>query len=105
QVATFRRGCPEVVLDASRKLAKENGATLHDVFLAATAQAFGVTQHCKHQSEREAVAIGSPMDLRRFGSEPACASFGLQLTLYIVVERRPDETSLPELIRRVAAQT
>jgi hypothetical protein len=104
-VRTFGTALPEGTLEASQKLAKEHGATLHDVFLAATAQAFGAARRWETGTRRDAVAIASPMDLRRFESDAGRSGFGLLLSQYIVMEQRPHEVSLAELSKRIAAQT
>jgi hypothetical protein len=104
-VRTFGTALPEGTLEASQKLAKEHGATLHDVFLAATAQAFGAARRWGTGTRRDAVAITSAMDLRRFESDPGRSGFGLLLSQYIVMEQRPHEVSLSELSKRIAAQT
>jgi hypothetical protein len=104
-VRTFGIVLPEGTLEASQKLAKEHGATLHDVFLAATAQAFGAARRWETGTRRDAVAIASAMDLRRFESDPQGSGFGLLLSQYVVMEQRPHEVSLSELSKRIAAQT
>ena len=104
-VRMFRVALPEGALEGGQKLAKENGATLHDVFLAATVQAFATARRWEPGARRDAVAIASAMDLRRFESDAGANKFGLLLSQYIVIERRPDEVSLAELIQRITAQT
>jgi hypothetical protein len=104
-VHTFGTALPEGALEASQKLAKEHDATLHDLFLAATAQAFGAARKWEAGTRRDAVAIASAMDLRRFESDPERAGVGLLLSQYIVMEQRPDEVSLTELTKRIADQT
>ena len=103
-VRTFRIALPVGTLAASQKLAREHGATLHDLFLAATAQAFGAARSWE-SGRRDAVAIVSAMDVRRFESGPARNDFGLKLSHYVVAEQRPHQVSLPELSKRIAAQT
>ena len=103
-VRTFHIALPAGTLAASQKLAREYGVTLHDLFLAATARAFGAARSWE-SGRRDAVAIVSAMDIRRFESGPARNDFGLKLSHYIVAEQRPDEVSLPELSKRIAAQT
>jgi hypothetical protein len=103
-VRTFHIALPAGTLAASQKLAREYGVTLHDLFLAATARAFGAARSWE-SGRRDAVAIVSAMDVRRFESGPARNDFGLQLSHYIVAEQRPHEVSLPELSKRIAAQT
>jgi hypothetical protein len=104
-VRTFRAALPEDAPEASQKLAKENGATLHDVFLAATAQAFAAARRWEPGTRRNAVAIASAMDLRRFESDVGRNRFGLLLSQYIVMEQRSHEVSLTELTKRIATQT
>lgn len=104
-VETFRRAFGPGALEANRKLAKSLDVTLHDLFLAATAQAFAAERKWDSDPRRDAVAIGSAMDARRFADATGRDGFGLFLGQYIVVERRPDEVSLRELSTRIAAQT
>jgi hypothetical protein len=104
-VGTFRTALPEGSLEATKKLAKEHGVTLHDLFLAATAQAFGAAPRWETGRRRDAVAIASAMDARRFQSDANRSGFGVLLGQYIVIERRPHEVSLSELSKRIAAQT
>src|SRR5438270_10227792 len=96
-VGIFRTALPEGSLQATKKLAKEHGVTVHDLFLAATAQAFGAAQRWETGERRDAVAIASAMDTRRFQPEADSGGFGVALGQYIVIERRPHEVSLSEL--------
>ena len=102
-VRTFRARFPKGALEANRALARENGATLHDVLLASTAQAFGAAREWEGVTRRDAVGVASAMDLRRF--ESGQRHFGLHIGYYIVIAKRPRELSLPELIKRIAVQT
>jgi hypothetical protein len=104
-VRTFRARFPEGALEANRTLARENGATLHDVILASTAQAFGAARDWEGVTRRDAVGVASAMDLRRFESGQGQEKFGLHIGYYIVIAKRPHELSLPELIKRIAVQT
>jgi NRPS condensation-like uncharacterized protein len=89
RVRTFNVALPGGTLEATQKLAKDLGATLHDVFLAATAQVFGARQKWEDGARRDSVAIASAIDLRRFEPEPTRSGFGLVINQYIVMERRP----------------
>jgi len=104
-MGTFRVAVPQGTLDASRKLAKENDATLHDLFLAVTAQTFGASSVCQGQAHRNLIAIASVMNARRFEAEGRSNAFGLNLSQYIVTARRPDKMSLGEMARQIARQT
>src|SRR5205814_9512320 len=64
-VQTFTAIFPDGALQSTQGIAKQHQVTVHDLLLAATAQAFGaacVSQGC---TKRDAVAIPSAMDLRR----------------------------------------
>ena len=104
-VRTFPRALPDGALDAVQRFAKAHGATVHDVFLAATAQAFGAARQWETETKRNAVAVGSVMDRRRFEAEPERSGFGLFLGQYIVTQQRPHDVPLPELIKHVAGQS
>lgn len=103
KVGTFQVKLPPETLDPARKLAKANGGTLHDLFLAATAQTFGSL--CKGQSERDLIAITSVMNARRFEPETRSDTFGLNLSQYIVTVRLPVAKSLGGLAGEIAQQT
>jgi hypothetical protein len=77
---------------------------LHDLFLAATAQALSAVSGAA-PNKRDSVAIVSAMDLRRFLPDARRSDFGLLIGQYIVTARRPDEASLPELTARIAGQS
>ena len=93
-----------LVLEANRLLARENGATLHDVLLASTAQAFGAAREWEGVPRRDSVAVASAMDLRRFEPNQPRDTLGLHIGYYIVMAKRPHELALPELIKRIALQ-
>ena len=101
----FRTELPEPSLAAIRSLARHDGATVHDVFLAATAQAFGAARPWPPGDRRDAVAVASAMDLRRFQPDGAKGGFGLLLSQYTIVEQRPEEREMSQLIRDIATQT
>jgi hypothetical protein len=105
QAHTFRVALPDDALDQCLKLARKCGGTVHDVFLAAALAAIGSSIRWRTGESRDAVAIGSAMDARRFETEPARSSFGLRLGQYVVLERHPHEIPFAELITRVAAET
>ncbi|MFL6513396.1 MAG: hypothetical protein ACJ8M1_00055 [Chthoniobacterales bacterium] len=103
-VRTLRHALPEQALERGREFAKQCGGTLHDLFLAGVMQAFA----CAHDSpgtKRDAVAITSAMDMRQFVSESNRAGFGLFLSYFIVVEKRPRDISLERLVTRIAHTT
>jgi hypothetical protein len=104
-VSTFRRTFPEGALAASKNLARELAVTLHDLFLAGTAQAFGSRNQSANRAGRDAVAIVSAMNARRFAEARDRETFGALLGQYIVIERRPDQLSLAELSQRIARRT
>lgn len=101
----FRVVLPEDALEAGRAMAKRHHGTLHDLFLAATAQAFGARLSGEPGSRRNRIAIASAIDLRRFDAEQLPNRFGMDIGYYIVTDQRPHERSPGELIERIAAQT
>ncbi|MEO5722182.1 MAG: hypothetical protein ABIR71_12015 [Chthoniobacterales bacterium] len=104
-VGLFHSELPLGTLEAVRVLAKQQNATVHDVFLAATAQACGAAQTGPAGARRDSVGLATAMDLRRFSDGADRASFGLLITQYAVVEPHPEKIPLPELIARIAQQT
>ena len=100
----FRTELPLGALETIRTLAKRQNASVHDVFLAAAAQTFGARAR-RPGDHRDAVALASAMDLRRFETGEAKSGFGFLINQYTIVERRPEEISLAELIARISAQT
>jgi hypothetical protein len=105
KVQTFRATFPDGALGAIRVLARETGVTVNDMLLAATAQAFGAAREWKSATRRDAVAVASAMDLRRFGSDEQRQKLGLHIGYYISLAKRPHELPLPEVIREIAFQT
>jgi hypothetical protein len=102
---TFTAAFPDGALQSSQRIAKQHGVTLHDLFLAATAQAFGAASIADQDTKRDAVAIPSAMDLRRFQSDTNRSGFGLVIGQYFVSQPRPHEVPLVELAKRIALQT
>ena len=105
RVGTFRAELPENALGAICRLAQQQNATVHDVFLAAAAQTFGASRARLPNDRRDAVGLASAMDLRRFETGEAKTGFGFLISQYSVVERRPEEISIAELITRISART
>ncbi|MGZ5019054.1 MAG: hypothetical protein ACXWAV_01370, partial [Chthoniobacterales bacterium] len=105
RVGTFRKELAPSALDAIRDLAKKQNATVHDVFLAATAQTLAVSRPPLSGDRRDAVALASAIDLRRFEGDEAKTGFGFLISQYAVVERQPEKILFAELIARISAQT
>lgn len=104
-VGVFRTELPAGTLEVARTIAKEQNATVHDVFLAAAAQASAAAHFWPAGDGRDAIALASAMDLRRFESGSARDGFGLLISQFTLVERRPEKVSLPELVARIAPKT
>jgi hypothetical protein len=104
-VGTFRAQLPQGMLERVRRLAKEQSASVHDVFLAAAAQTFGSARARGTNERRDSVGLASAIDLRRFENNEGKSGFGLVISQYTIVERRPDEVSLRELIKRISERT
>ncbi len=88
-----------------RTLAKQQRATVHDVFLAAMAQASGTAHRWPAGKRRDSVGLVSAMDLRRFETGSARDGFGLLISQYSIVEPHPEKVPLPELVARIAQKT
>jgi hypothetical protein len=101
----FRAGLPDAALPEVRRFAKEHEATVHDVFLAAAAQTFGTTLPARAGARRNAVALTSAVNLRRFERDQSSAGFGLMTGDYSIIAPRPHDLPLPELVRRISQQT
>ncbi|MEP6809414.1 MAG: hypothetical protein ABI992_04165 [Chthoniobacterales bacterium] len=101
----FQSELPASALEAVRQLARRQHATIHDVFLAAAAQACGAMHLWKNGARRDSIGVASAMDLRRFLAEPAHAEFGLLISEYSIAEPHPENVSLPELVGKIATKT
>ena len=104
-VSAFRVELPGETLDAVRASAREQNATVHDVFLAAAAQSCSRAHPPEPDSPLSGIALASAMDLRRFETGAARAGFGLLISQYSVVEQQPESVPFPDLVARIAQKT
>lgn len=104
-VGAFRTELPAGALPSVRALAKQVDATVHDVFLAAAAQACGAAPAWALSGARDSIGLASAMDLRRLAKGAAREGFGLLISQYAVVESHPEKVLLPELIARITEKT
>lgn len=102
-VGCFRVECPPQTLEVVRACAQRARATVHDVFLAAAAQTCALVFPAG--ARRDAIGLVSAMDLRRFEKGDARSGLGLLISQYGVVEAKPEEASLDELVARISRQT
>ncbi len=104
-VGVLRAELPAETLEAARQCAREAGATVHDVFLAAAAQACAQLRPAAPGSRRDGLGLASAIDLRRFETSAAGNTGGLLISQYVIVETRPDEVPMPDLVARIARKT
>lgn len=104
-VGAFRVELPKAILEAVRACAKEQRATVHDVFLAAAAQACSLAYPRQLDSRRAGIGLASAMDLRRFETGAARDGLGLRISQYAIVEDEPEGLPLPALVTRIARKT
>ena len=104
-VGTFRTELPVGVLENIRAFAKQQNATIHDVFLATAAQASGAAHPWPLGARRDSIGLASAMDLRRFETGRAQEGFGLLISQYAVVEPHPENVALADLVTRIARKT
>lgn len=84
--------------------AKNNEASVNDVFLAALGQAMKATcsDRRKGNDRYDRLSIGTIVDIRDSAQEPLDNVFGLYLSGYLTVLDKPDKQSLNSLIRTIA---
>ncbi len=101
----FRTELPIGALENIRALAKRQDATVHDVFLAAAAQASGAAYPWTAGARRDSIGLVTAMDLRRFETGSERGRFGLLISQYTIVEPHPEEVPLAQLVTRIARKT
>ena len=86
-----------------REFARDNGATVHDVFLAAFGRA--LAEVMPSRGRRHGLALGSIVDTRSIADEDLSHAMGAFLGYYLV-RNDPDTTiGLDEATRQIAART
>ena len=97
---------PEGVIDRVRVIARNCGATVNDVFLAATAQVLGArTAEARSLSKRNRLGLATAVDLRPLAGEALDGAFGFFLSYFTIVLERPEEIPLPTLAAEIARET
>lgn len=106
-VRTFQRRLPEGLVRIIQQRARERDATVHDLFLAACAQAGGEFSRSHAQAHRAAVSLATVADLRRSleGEAGSGNPFGCLLSYYTTTVDRPGDTSAAELLHAITART
>ena len=95
---------PLGTIDGLRDFARLQDCKLHDVLLAAVAEACGCYVPTQVRRNRPDLSVGSIVDLRPHAAEGLEDAFGLFLGFTHVVCRPEDLRDWPRLLRRVAAQ-
>jgi len=89
-----------------RALAKANGATFHDVLLAALGKAVaGVVRPRDFRGGRREIALGTIVDTRRNSRRPLNETLGMFLTYHITQCSAEPRSNLARLIQRIVRQT
>lgn len=106
-VRTFQHRLPDGLIQTIQQRAREHGATVHDFFLAACAQACGEFRRSRGQGSRTAVSLATVADLRQSlererGSENP---FGCLLSYYTSTVGHPEDTPTVELVREIKTRT
>jgi len=95
---------PNGLIDQLRPVARAQELKLHDVLLAAVAEACDRFVPTQSRRNRPDLSIGSIIDLRRHASADLNDTFGLFLGFTSVVCRRDALANWPRLVHCVAAQ-
>lgn len=97
---------PAGMLDGLRPAARRRGATIHDLFVAAVAEAVAAhTPKRKWRSRRKDLAVGNVVDLRPAAGPAAAGAAGLYLGHFPVVCRGCHLDEFERLLRSVSVQT
>ena len=104
---------PEKLIGTLIAFSKSNGCSVNDIFLAAIAMAIGqLTTARRYKIRRRwwaggrmCVSVGSIVDIRGLADQPLDHTFGLFLSSCINTFSKPEQQTLPDLIRRTARQT
>ena len=86
-----------------RHFARANGATVHDVFLAALGKALAEIMPAR--GREHGLALGSIVDLRQLADEELGEAWGAFLGYHLVRVHPGGDTGLDEATRRIAAIT
>ena len=107
------RQIPEGLIEKVHAFAKQQGASVNDMFIAVLAQTMGAytyDQRLKRRKKRfhfprRQVGIGTIVDIRDAASEPLDRVFNLYLSSYTVVLDQPERRSPDAVTREVTATT
>lgn len=95
---------PSGMINNIRSCAREHGCKVHDILLAAVAEACDRQVPAQHRANRPDMAVGSIVDLRRHAAGDLNDMFGLFLGFTEVICNPRTLKDWPRLLRSVAAQ-
>ena len=107
----FSTRFPDGIVDHIRTFAKKHGATVNDVFLAASSQVLGEFTAELRKSEpspranRHRIAIATAVDLKPLSVGNLDDVLGLFVGYFTIVHDHPEIRSLPELVAATARET
>ena len=96
---------PTGLLERLLGVARRNGVTLNDLFMAAIADVCDRFNPTRHIPRRKDLAIGMIVDLRSRTRRDMSRVFGLFLGFANVICRREDFRNWPRLVRQISRQT
>lgn len=103
-VRVILREAPAGIIERLKEHASAQGARLHDLLLAAVAEACDRFVPSQFRANRRDLSVGSIVDLRRHTPADLNGTFGLFLGFTDVCCRSRDLAHWPRLLRTVAAQ-
>jgi hypothetical protein len=96
--------CADGMIDALRAMARSQKCKVHDVLMAAVAEACDAYVPTQARRNRPDIAVGSIVDLRQHAADDLSDTFGLFLGFTQVVCRPQVLKDWPRLLKCVAAQ-
>jgi len=104
---------PNGLIGHVRQFGKKLGATVNDVFLAVLLQTLGdFTKSARSnqrkrllRSKRDGVAFYTAADIRPLANESIEDQIGCFISYFSLILKNPEEIPLPDLVKRIAAQT
>ena len=107
------RQMPEGLIEKVHAFAKQQGASVNDMFIAVLSQTMGAYTYEQRQMRRKKrvsfsrrqVGIGTIVDIRDAASEPLDQVFNLYLSSYTVVLDQPERRGVDAVTREVTANT
>jgi NRPS condensation-like uncharacterized protein len=95
---------PAGLIDGLRTGAKQAGVRVHDVLVAAMAEACAIHVPSQFRKRRRDLAVGSIIDLRPLSRQDLSGVFGLYLGFTGIIVHEADLHYWPRLVRSVASQ-